>query len=108
MANIQVVEVKVGSINTNRNSLVPTYLRYLTKMWFKNRLLFKEWQSNDGKKFLTTYLILHSLNHTRSHQLCWGDWEMGTAISCTECSLIHKIGSSSKESSLHVAVLFAK
>ena len=52
MANIQVVEVKVGSINTNRNSLVPTYLRYLTKMWFKNRLLFKEWQSNDGKSFL--------------------------------------------------------
>ena len=24
--------------------------------------------------------------NTRLHQLCWGEWEMGTAISCTECS----------------------
>ena len=33
--------------------------------------------------------------NTRPHQLCWGDREMGTAISCIECSqmvgLIHKV-----------------
>ena len=47
--------------------------------------------------------------NTRPHQLCWGDGEMGTAISCTECSqvagLIQKIGrSSSKASSLNVSM----
>ena len=26
--------------------------------------------------------------NARPHQLCWGDWEMGTAISCTECSQV--------------------
>ena len=34
--------------------------------------------------------------NTRLHQLLWGDWEMGTAISCTKCSqvagLIHTEG----------------
>ena len=25
------------------------------------------------------------LANTRPHQLGWGDWEMGTAISCTKC-----------------------
>ena len=34
--------------------------------------------------------------NTMPHQLHWGDWEMGTAISCTECSqvagLIRKVG----------------
>ena len=24
--------------------------------------------------------------NTRPHQLRWGDWEMWTAISCTECN----------------------
>ena len=48
--------------------------------------------------------------NTRPHQLHWGDWEMGTAISYTKCSqvagLIQKIGrSSSKAPSLHAAVL---
>ena len=50
--------------------------------------------------------------NTRPHQLRWGDREMGTAISCTECSqvagLIHKIGrDSSKAPSLRAAVLHA-
>ena len=37
--------------------------------------------------------------NTRLHQLCWSDWEMGTAISLTKCSqvadLIQKAGTSS-------------
>ena len=41
------------------------------------------------------------LANTRPHQLCWGDWDMGTAISCTKCSqmagLIQKVGRSSLE-----------
>ena len=28
------------------------------------------------------------LANTRPHQLHWGDREMGTAISCTECSQV--------------------
>ena len=40
--------------------------------------------------------MLHKVTHcagctsvnTRPHQLCWGDREMGTAISCTECSQV--------------------
>ena len=35
------------------------------------------------------------------HQLRWSDWEMGTAVSCTECSqvagLIQKVGTSSSK-----------
>ena len=51
--------------------------------------------------------------NTRPHQLRWGDREMGTAISCTECSqvagLIQKVGrSSSKASSLRAAVFRLK
>ena len=46
----------------------------------------------------------------RPHQLCWGDWEVGTAISCTKCShvagLIHMTDRSSLTVvSLHAAVL---
>ena len=26
--------------------------------------------------------------HRTHYQLCWGDWEMGIAISCTECSQV--------------------
>ena len=33
-----------------------------------------------------THYAGHVLVNTRPHQLCWGDWEMGAAISCTECS----------------------
>ena len=37
---------------------------------------------------------------TRPHQLCWGDREMGTAISCTKCSqmsgLFQRVGRSSQ------------
>ena len=40
----------------------------------------------------------HILANTRLHQLCWGDWEMGTAISCTKRSqaagLIQRVGRS--------------
>ena len=28
------------------------------------------------------------LANTSPHQLCWGDWEMGTAISCTKSSQV--------------------
>ena len=52
--------------------------------------------------------------NTRPHQLCWGDREMGTAISCTKCSqvagLIQKLVEtprSSKAPSLLAAVLRA-
>ena len=47
--------------------------------------------------------------NTRPHQLCWGDWEKGTAISCSQVAgLIQKVGkSSSKELSLCAAVLCA-
>ena len=52
--------------------------------------------------------------NTRPHQLRWGDWEMGTAISCTKYSqvagLIQKleeIPRSSKVPSLRPAVLRA-
>ena len=45
------------------------------------------------------------------HPLHWGDWEMGTAISCTECShmagLIQKARDSSKALSHRAAVLHA-
>ena len=38
---------------------------------------------------------------TMSHQLYWGDWEMGTTISCTECGqvagLVQKVGRSSSK-----------
>ena len=35
-----------------------------------------------------THCVGHLLANTRSHQLRWGDQEMGTAISCTECSQV--------------------
>ena len=49
--------------------------------------------------------------NTRPHQLRWGDWEMGTAISCTKWSqvagLIQKLETprTSKALSLRPAVL---
>ena len=51
--------------------------------------------------------------NTRPHQLRWGDREMGTVISYTECSqmagLIQKVGSvSSKAPSLRAAVFRSK
>ena len=30
----------------------------------------------------------HVLSNSRPHLLYWGDWEMGTAISCTKCSQV--------------------
>ena len=52
--------------------------------------------------------------NTRPHQLRWGGWEMGTAISCTKCSqvagLIQKLVETprtSKAPSLRPAVLRA-
>ena len=35
-----------------------------------------------------THCVGHILANTRPHHLHWGDQEMGTVISCTECSLI--------------------
>ena len=43
-----------------------------------------------------THCAGHISANTRPHQLCWGGWEIGTAISCTECSqvagIIQKVG----------------
>ena len=52
--------------------------------------------------------VIH--RNTRPHQLRWGYWEMGTAISCTECSqttrLIQKVARDSlKALTLCAAVL---
>ena len=33
-----------------------------------------------------THCAGHVSANTRPHQLCWGDWEMGTSVSCTEWS----------------------
>ena len=30
----------------------------------------------------------HVLANTRLHQLCWGDWEMGTAVSCAFSNIL--------------------
>ena len=54
----------------------------------------------------------HVSANTKPHQLCWGDQEMETAISYTECSqmagLIQKVSiESSKASSLCAAALHA-
>ena len=55
-----------------------------------------------GTSFIMSYLVrmlfcikkrgldVHSVSpNTRPHQLHWSDREMGTAISCTECSQAH-------------------
>ena len=48
--------------------------------------------------------------NTRPHQLHWGDWEMGTAISCTECSqvagLIQKLVETPQKRRLFVQMFF--
>ena len=56
-----------------------------------------------------THCAGHILANCRPHQLRWSDWEMGTAISCTEFSqmagFIQEVGTdSSKVPSLHAAV----
>ena len=59
----------------------------------------------------TNYISLTGLDVIHSHPLHWGDREMGTAISCTECShmtgLIQKVVArdSLKAPSLHAVVL---
>ena len=45
---------------------------------------------------VTHYAGLVSVN-TRPHQLCWGDQEMGTAVSCIECSQLAGLISNSVE-----------
>ena len=66
------------------------------------------------KKGLVLCKITHCTErvstNTRPHQLCWGDREMGTAISCIKYSqvagLIQRVGRSSSEaSSLCAAVM---
>ena len=48
--------------------------------------------------------------NTRPHQLHWGDREMGTAISCTECSqvagLIQKLAETPRKHRLFVQLFF--
>ena len=62
--------------------------------------------------FKVTHCARHVSANTRPHQPCWGDWEMGTAISCIEYSLvagfIQKLveRDSLKAPSLHTAVLY--
>ena len=52
----------------------------------------------------------HVLANTRPHQLHWGDQEMGTAISCTECSqvagLIQKLVETPRKHRLFVQLFF--
>ena len=52
--------------------------------------------------------VIH--RNSRPHQLRWGDWEMGTAISCTECSqttrLIQKVARDSLKARLFVQLFF--
>ena len=44
--------------------------------------------------------------NTMGYKLCWGDWEMGTAILCTKCSQIAKrfVEALQRHSSLCAAV----
>ena len=53
-----------------------------------------------------THCAGHILANTRPHQLCWGNREMGTAISCTESSqvadLIQKVGRSSSKACIMI------
>ena len=50
--------------------------------------------------------------NTRPHQLRWGDREMGTAISCTECSqvagLIQKLVETPRKYRVFVQLLFVQ
>ena len=52
------------------------------------------------------------LANTRPHQLCWGDREMGTAISCIECSqvagLIQKLVETPRKHGLFVRLSFVR
>ena len=52
------------------------------------------------------------LANTRPHQLCWGDRETGTAISCTECSqvagLIQKLVETPRKRHLLVQLSFVQ
>ena len=52
------------------------------------------------------------LANTRPHQLCWGDWEMGTAISCIEYSqvagLIQKLVETPQKHRLFVQLFFVQ
>ena len=42
-----------------------------------------------GLDVMESHLLRRThLANTRSHQLCWGDQEVGTAISSTECSQV--------------------
>ena len=64
--------------------------------------------------FTHLWLWVHSLPlvsaNTRSHQLLWGHREMGTAISCIECSqvacLIQKSADTSRKHRLFVQLFF--
>ena len=38
--------------------------------------------------YKVTHCTGHVFANTRPHQLCWGDQEMGTAISCTKYSQV--------------------
>ena len=48
-----------------------------------------------------THCAGYVLANSKPHQLCWVDREMGTAVSCTECSqvasLIQMVGESSSK-----------
>ena len=54
----------------------------------------------------------HPLHRTHFHQLRWGDREMGTAISCTECSqvagLIQKLVETPQKHRLFVQLFFVQ
>ena len=60
--------------------------------------------------YKVTHCAGHVLANTRPHQLRWGDREMGTAISCTECSqvasLIQKLVETPRKHRLFVQLFF--
>ena len=78
-----------------RTRIVSCYLLVYTGWYSANNnknlsllILFNEphLKNEDLNVMQIMHYAGHVLDNTRPHQLCWGDREMGTAISCTECS----------------------
>ena len=71
-----------------------------------NHISLKE----DRLLYKVTHCAGQVLANTTPHQLHWGDWEMGTAISCAKCSQVAGVirtvgGNISKMASIPAAVL---
>ena len=55
-----------------------------------------------------THCMQRILANTRPHQLQWGDWEMGTAILCTECSWVAGLIPKGRQKLLEGTVIILK